>query len=473
MSGVFARQYTWMTGIIFLAILIVVISFVTTASSYISDMQQTRLSSNANTVSKLVSASLADTGRLDIPFRITFAAMGEVMTVHMLICDTNGKVIMCSDSPFCAEHAGKTVPEQLTRSVMNSGSHVEQSLLGGIYSANYNLAAHTVTVDGTQIACFVIVASPASENRALVSAFMKILSLISAIVLVVSFVSAYIVTKRMTKPLKAMAVSAQSYARGDFSTRVPVSCDYHDEISILCANFNMMADSLQQLEELRQGFIANVSHELRTPMTVISGYVDGIIDGTIPDESRLEHLKIIRGEVLRLSRLVAKMMDITHMQSGQMTYTPRPVNACELMRQVILGFERRIDSGDIQVECVMPDSDAAVNFDPDALTQVFTNLMDNAVKFTPEGGRLIISFVQKGGKANVSVANSGSGIPAEDLPFVFDRFYKTDKSRSSDRAGLGLGLYIVRSILQSHGENIQVSSDSELTTFTFTLTILK
>lgn len=469
MRGFFARQYTWMTVMIFLSIFLVAFSSIAAASSYILGLQQTRLSENAETVSDFTASSLVDVSRRDPRFRNSLALLGEVMGVHILVCGPAGHVIMCSDFPFCLEHIDTIVPETLAETVSRNGSHVEQGTLGGIYDTTQNVAACMVGSSPL----FVTVSSPASENRALIIAFMRILIYVSAAVIVISFISAYVITKRMTNPLKAMAASAQSYARGDFTTRVPVGSDYNDEIGRLCVNFNSMADSLQQLEELRQGFIANVSHELRTPMTVVSGYVDGILDGTIPDESRAEYLKIIRGEILRLSRLVAKMLDVSNMQSGHITYAPQPINAFELMRQVFLGFENRVEDGGFDVEFVLPDEDAAVSFDPDALTQIFTNLIDNAIKFTPRGGKLAIKAAQKGGKVHISIANSGLGIPAGDLPFIFDRFYKTDKSRSGDRLGLGLGLYIVRSILRWHGEDIHVSSENGMTAFTFTLTVMK
>jgi len=234
-----------------------------------------------------------------------------------------------------------------------------------------------------------------------------------------------------------------------------------------------MADSLQRLEELRQGFIADVSHELRTPMTVIQGYVDGILDGAIPTENQTEYLNIIRGEVLRLSRLVARMLDISSIQSENKAISRQPVNISEQLRQIILGFEKRIEDKGLSVEFSLPNNDITVSFDPDSLTQILTNLTDNAVKFASQNGRLSISLIQKGSKAFVSVTNSGDEIAPADLPLVFDRFYKADKSRSNDKSGLGLGLYIVKSIIQSHGEYIQVTSEDNLTTFAFSLSIVK
>jgi len=458
---------------LFMTILIVGISFVTVASGYISAQHQHTLSQNADEVSTLVSAHLIERGwNLGIQLQMSITTIANTSSTHIMICDISGQILMCSDIPYCSEHFGKYVPETLTRDVIENSSSVEQSTLDGIYNTRYNLAAHSMMFDDQPVG-FIIVAAQVSEPHALTGAFVRIILIVSGTVLIISFISAYAVTKRMTKPLKAMAHSAQSYARGDFSARVPVSPDSGDEIGILCRNFNSMADSLQRLEELRQGFIADVSHELRTPMTVIQGYVDGILDGAIPTENQTEYLNIIRGEVLRLSRLVARMLDISSIQSENKAISRQPVNISEQLRQIILGFEKRIEDKGLSVEFSLPNNDITVSFDPDSLTQILTNLTDNAVKFASQNGRLSISLIQKGSKAFVSVTNSGDEIAPADLPLVFDRFYKADKSRSNDKSGLGLGLYIVKSIIQSHGEYIQVTSEDNLTTFAFSLSIVK
>ncbi|MCL1819709.1 MAG: HAMP domain-containing histidine kinase [Oscillospiraceae bacterium] len=471
MRGVFAKQFAWLSFMLFMSILIVGVSFVAASSGYISAMQQASLTKNAEAVSRLVSYELTERrGQLDPRLRISLATIAYTSDTHILICDVRGQILMCSDGPFCIDHAGLYVPEALAQSVAEYGAFSEQSTLGGIYDARYELAACGMDFDG-QHAGFIIAATRASETKALAAAISRIFLIVSFIVLFLSSVSAYIVTKRMTKPLKAMAESAQNYARGDFSTRVSLSPNINDEISVLCHNFNSMADALQRLEELRQGFIADISHELRTPMTVILGYVDGILDGAIPSENQNEYLETIRGEVSRLSRLVSRMLDASNMQSGKLTLTRRPVNVSEQIRRVILGFERRIEDKELNVEFTLPDDDITVSFDPDSLTQVLTNLTDNAIKFASPKGRLGISLTHKGSKAYVSVLNSGAGIPPEDLPFLFDRFYKTDKSRSGDKNGLGLGLFIVKGIIQSHGESIQVTSENGVTTFTFSLSM--
>jgi len=213
------------------------------------------------------------------------------------------------------------------------------------------------------------------------------------------------------------------------------------------------------MEKMRSSFLGNVSHDLRTPMTTISGFIDGILDGTIPKEKHDYYLRIISGEVKRLSRLVSALLDISRIQAGERKFVPENFDICELGREILISFEKRIDEKrlDVSFEC---DRDSMIAFaDRDAIHQVLYNLCDNAVKFSREGGMLRMRFEVLDKRIHVSVYNEGNGISAEDLPFVFDRFYKTDKSRSLDKTGVGLGLYICRSVIEAHEENITVRSE--------------
>ncbi len=207
-------------------------------------------------------------------------------------------------------------------------------------------------------------------------------------------------------------------------------------------------------------------------MTTISGFIGGILDGTVPEERREETLQIVRDEVMRLSRLVESTANLTRLQTGQLELRPCPLDIAELSLRVLLGFEGRIEEKGLSVKLDAPEP-FFVQADPDSITQVLTNLLDNAVKFSAPGGELSLSVRSYAGKALVSVANQGDTIPPEDLPYIFDRFYKADRSRSRDRTGLGLGLFLVRSIINAHKEDITATSADGRTVFTFTLTECK
>ena len=246
--------------------------------------------------------------------------------------------------------------------------------------------------------------------------------------------------------------------------------DYTQEIDELAVAFNNMASSLEQSEYQRQEFVANVSHELKTPMTTIGGYVDGILDGTIPPERERKYLTLVSGEVKRLSRLVRSMLDVSRLQDqGIPPEKMVRFDVAECLGQGLITFEQKINDKGLDVAVDFPEYPVYAQGDLDAITQVAYNLIDNAVKFCPSGGQLGLTLRASGSKVYVSVSNTGDTIPPEELPLVFDRFHKIDKSRSLNREGWGLGLYIVKTIICSHGEDISVTSRDGKTEFTFTL----
>ena len=277
-------------------------------------------------------------------------------------------------------------------------------------------------------------------------------------------------SKRMARPLDEMAAASRKFARGDFSVRVRQVEDPTDEMGALIESFNKMADSLEKAEERRSEFIANISHELRTPMTTISGFADGILDGTIPPAEEKKYLRSISDETKRLSRLVREMLDVSQMRNRAADPSKRTVfDLTELILQTMLSFESRATKKDLDVDPQLPDKHILVRADRDGITQVIYNLIDNAVKFAESGSCITIRLYKDDDKAYVSVKNYGETIPPDDLPFIFDRFHKSDRSRSMDKSGVGLGLYLVKSIINSHDEDIAVKSEDGATEFVFTL----
>ena len=246
--------------------------------------------------------------------------------------------------------------------------------------------------------------------------------------------------------------------------------DPGDEMGALIDSFNKMADSLEKSEARRSEFFANVSHELRTPMTTISGFADGILDGTIPSEEAGKYLRSIRDETRRLSRLVRDMLDISQMKAKIAEPGRRSAfDLTELVLQILLSFESRANDKNLDVDPQLPENHMMVMADKDAITQVIYNLLDNAVKFSRNGSCITLRLYKDNGKAYVSVKNCGEVIPEDDLPFIFDRFHKSDRSRSMDKTGVGLGLYLVKTIINSHDEDIAVRSENGTTEFVFTL----
>lgn len=277
------------------------------------------------------------------------------------------------------------------------------------------------------------------------------------LVLLAAMIAVYFLSNRIISPLREMSVAVKDFSKGRFSTRVRVRGN--DEVAQLATAFNNMAESLENLERLRSSFIANVSHDLRTPMTTIAGFIEEIRDGVIPPEEQDHYLGVIETEVRRLSRLVASLLDISRIQAGDRKFTMRPFDVCEMGRQILISFEQQIGEKQLEVAFETDADRMNVVADYDAVYQIFYNICHNAVKFSREGGTLRLRITEtREKKVCVAVYNEGAGIPEEDLPYIFERFYKSDKSRGLDKTGLGLGLYIAKTIIDAHGESIWAES---------------
>ena len=247
-----------------------------------------------------------------------------------------------------------------------------------------------------------------------------------------------------------------------------------DELGSLAANINDMATSLDNLEKMRSGFVSDVSHELRTPMTTISGFVEGILDGTIEEDDREKYLSIVLSESKRLSKLVTDLLALTKSENGQAELNITDFDICDLLCQTLVKFEIQIEEKNIEIEMDIPEEKCFVSADKNAITQVLINLMNNAVKFVPENGKVSVRIWTHQSRVYVEIKNTGDGIEKEKIPYIWDRFYKTDSSRGVDRSGFGLGLYIVKSIISNHGEKIWVDSEvGEYTSFAFSLKSVK
>lgn len=275
--------------------------------------------------------------------------------------------------------------------------------------------------------------------------------------LVLSLIFISILSKKITNPLEQMTQAARRISSGDWQSKL--SFKGNDEVAVLAQSFNNMLETLENLEKMRKDFVANISHELRTPMTSINGFIEGILDGTIPEEKQREYLIIVKDEVKRLQRLVRDMLDIAKMESGEAKVNITVFDICEIVRISVIQMQQALEEKNINFRANFEQEIMLVIGDRDAIQRVIINLLHNAVKFTPDEGNISVSIREVKGKAEITVSDTGTGIPAEDLPFIFDRFHKADKSRSEDKTSVGLGLYIVKNIINAHNENISVTSE--------------
>jgi signal transduction histidine kinase len=347
--------------------------------------------------------------------------------------------------------------------------------LGQVYPERRQVIGAPLTVvlnNNAYVFGYLFVTSDMAAFRQDWQDFASVFILIAITVMILTFVISFVATKKQAEPLKEMAGAARRFARGDFSIRVQ-DTERLDEIGQLTQAFNAMADSLESSEMLRREFIANLSHELKTPMTVITGFAEGIIDGTIPPDNEKRYLGVISSETKRLSRLVKSMLDISTIQSAYSgDILADSFDISEVVRLALLSLDSKIEGKQLGVNTEIPEEPVMTRGNGDSITPVVYNLIDNAIKFSSPGGEINLELWKKGSRAYISIENHGETIPADELPHIFNRFHKTDKSRSADREGVGLGLYIVKTILDSHNEDIFVTSSNGVTKFLFTLTIV-
>ena len=474
MKSSFGRSFSVFAGILLVALTVLGGSFQMMVQDYLMDTTFASLEQDAQIISDLAASYLEDSSLGGREFLMNLDIASKVSGSDAVICNQQGKVVICSDSLFGCQHTGLYVNQDYLTKVIEKGSDRATGLIKGLYEDERFLVALPVSNAEGENEGIIIVSSPLAGVNAVLTKISNIFLTTAAVVVLVSVLAVSLFARRESRPLQEMAKVANAFGHGDLEARVKIEESYSEEVEELALAFNNMASSLQKSEYRRQEFVANVSHELKTPMTTISGYVDGMLDKTIPEEKWPHYLQIVSDETKRLSRLVRSMLDISQLQSQGGIPDEKKVqfdleDACS---QVLLTFEKKIDDRHINVDVDMPDHPVFTFANEDYITQVIYNLIDNAVKFCPDGGTLGLKIKEGGAKAYVSVSNDGETIPPEELPLVFDRFHKLDKSRSKNRDGWGLGLYIVKTIVCSHGENISVTSRDGKTEFTFTMPLV-
>lgn len=311
-----------------------------------------------------------------------------------------------------------------------------------------------------------------SDVSSLNASFRELVLWTLAICVIAAFVvlfSSYFIAKRIINPFVDMNHIVQCYSKGDFSQRIPVQGK--DEASQLGRSFNEMADQLKNLEYTRQSFVTNVSHELRSPLTSMKGFLEAMMDGTIPPEEHEHYIEIVLSETRRMTAMVNDLLDLARIESGIITVNYEVFDINELIRRTLITFEARISEKRMELDVRFAAEQTFVYADSNQISQVLRNLIDNAIKYSPEGRTLLVSTYALRKEVYVTIRDTGVGIPAEDVPHIFDRFYKVEKAHTpSPQVGSGLGLAIVKKIIEAHGQSITVkSARGKGTQFTFTL----
>ncbi len=382
----------------------------------------------------------------------------ETSDTDVYIADLNGHIIVESMRKDAGNKNRSDIPSDVVAGLNFSSPTQDYTSMGkwhGRYNGKVIFVAKPV-FKGTQLFAVMLSVKPLSDFFNFYNKIFRPFLFSALFALILSVGIAYYLVYRMYKPIKQLSRATRKIASGDYSYRVDI--DENDEFAELGEAFNDMAKDLSTLESSRRQFIANISHELKTPMTTIGGFIDGIMDGTIPPDRQQHYLGIVSSEVKRLSRLVIAMLNLSKIEAGELKLEKKQVDVSKMVFEILLSFEQIIQKNAIEVLGLENLKSIIVSADRDMLYQVFYNLIDNAVKFTDKGGYLAVNLEENDNKFVFRIRNKCEGISSEDLNNIFDRFYKVDKSRSADGKGFGLGLYIAKSIVEMHGGQITAIS---------------
>ena len=391
----------------------------------------------------------------------------------ILIIDKNCKIIMSSADASIYNETAKYIDSKYCQEVLKKQEDTVVGTLGEVYNIDmFTLQVPVVSGMSDEVIGAIFISMPAPEMQEMQSRILKITGVSIVLVALISLLFSFVVSRKISEPIKRIGNVAKKFAKGDFSSRVEIKDGGYNitEVSELAETFNNMAFDLEQADNIRNNFISDVSHELRTPMTTIGGFVDGILDDTIPRENQKEYLKIVKEEIVRLSGLVNSFLDITRLKNGKVSLEMTDFDINETVRRILINFESKINDKNIDVNIEFENDNCLVRADHDSIKRVLTNLLDNAIKFTDASGVITIKVNTKQQEVFVSVKNTGCGIEESELKLIFERFYKVDRSRAINREGTGIGLYIVKDILNQHGKDIKVESrEGEYAEFTFNL----
>ena len=454
---------------------VVVVSFVIAGIYFFGILTDVAISEKINSlewnvrrVSELSSIALnSKSGQIMRIYNTVMDSVAENTDSVIIVFDDNGRVFSVAGADE-TDFVGATMKAKISGPVLSGDKYLEKGLMDD-YFGEATLTFGAPLKERNTIFGGVLFNLPLEQVYSMNYKIFHSFALMSLIALCFSAILYYLISKKITTPIKKMNMAVTEFSKGNFSKRVEYVGE--NEIGELASNFNSMATGIENLENMRSSFVSNVSHELRTPLTIITGFLEGILDGTIDEREQNKYIQIALDETKRISRLVNDLLRVSRLENGQLRLNYESFSLNELVAQELFKFESVINDKNINVELNLAEENPAVSADRDAIIQVVTNLIHNAVKFTQDEGEISVKTWTDGKKAYVEIKNTGHGIESEKLKFIFDRFYKTDDSRSGDKTGVGLGLFIVKNLISQHNENIWVESEvDKYTRFVFSLT---
>lgn len=474
--GSLFRKYFGYTATLIMACL-VVLGFVMTMAISIqwwNDKVDT-LSSNASVIENMVSEKYNNNSfnsQSDVVILAnTLDIMSQATNSDYFVSDADGNVILCkgcidfANASKCPEHSKLKITQKYMLKALDKGFADYAS--DEVFGSGQFVVATPVRVGTESVGAVFAVEDAVSGLVPYVLGVIQIFFYSVLACLVLCFIVLYVLCRNITNPISEMQDVTKHFAKGEFEHRANEEYD-SEYLREFAKSLNKMADELAKDEEAQRSFVANVSHELKTPMTTIGGFIDGILDGTIKPEKQRGYLEIVSNEIKRLSRMVVSMLNLSKIQAGEVKLAAKKYDISSQIIETLLLFEKKIEEKHIEIEGLEEMGSVNVIADKDLIQQVIYNLIDNAVKFTPQEGKIIVFAKRVDSVTWVRIRNTGKGVEANEISRIFERFYKVDKSRSFDVKGVGLGLYIVKTIINMHNGEVSASSVlDEYTEFAF------
>jgi len=452
-----------------IAIFVLSVTMFALMSNYMLKASENQLKRNARDIELIVKNGVS------MEYLSTFLkGFSKSVNRDIIIIDSDCNILMYSVVTEDFEENTKKIPEQYCREVLSGKENVIKGTMGELYEDNmFTLQIPMIDIDNkNNVLGAIMIGMPFPETRKVELQILKICLMSMLLVIIIAFIMSYALSKRISIPIRQITGSVKKFSQENLNERINLKKNIYniEELRELADTFNTMADEIEKSDSVKNNFISDVSHELRTPMTTISGFVDGILDDTIPKERQRDYLLIVKDEMGRLVKLVNDFLDITRHKNMSSDFKMKDFDIAEMIRMSVIGLESKIEAKKIDVELDFEYDSVVVNANYDSIKRVITNLLDNAVKFTYDGGKIIISAEKKKQEIVIGVYNTGVGISEKDKPYIFKRFYKADKSRSENREGNGIGLFFVNDIINRHGKSISVESEEgKYAKFTFSL----
>ena len=402
-------------------------------------------------------------------FQKQMQSLGEYLSAQIWIMDNQGNILFDSTDESVGKDAANA--NYKTLKGFNTSDFGNRYYMTGNFYGSFsekNLTVFSPITSNYRIHSYVMIHKTVSSITQNANGFMNIVFYTIEFVFLTALFLLLLFAHGFYRPLHRLTIVSESYAKGNFEPRTQMH--RNDELGYLANTMDYMANELDTLEEDQRKFISNVSHDFRSPLTSIKGYIEAMLDGTIPPELQNKYLNIILFETERLTKLTQGILDLNRFgQHRGMMLDLTDFDINRMIKTTILTFEGTCSAKGLSFDLVLTGQKLYVHGDMSKIQQVLYNLIDNAIKFCPDGGRLALRLQLDGGKARVTVENTGPTIDKDELPLLFDRFHKADKSRSADREGWGLGLYIAKTIVGAHGGDIWATSENGVTQFNFTL----